>query len=455
MFDRRGGKSSGPPRPPKADRYKDSSNQPLKAPVKPPLPPVEATEPVEPPEPGELAALEPAAEAPPAPAGRAKISVNRKAVERIASGHPWIFQTDVADTGGAIGGDPVTVTGPSGLILGTAHFSSSSQISLRMLDTRPVEADDAFYETRIAAARDWRQPMVQGTDAYRLVHGEGDFLPGLVIDRYADCLSVQFMSQGMEKAKPLIVGALERLFSPRVVVARNDAASRQHEDLPAEKSVVVGEWTGPVDVRMNGLTWRADLMQGQKTGVFLDQRENHAAAASYAKGRALDCFTCTGGFALTMASRCESVEAIDSSASALETAAANAAANAIANVSFREADVFEILTAYASGKRTFDMVVLDPPAFAKNRQSVEAALRAYREINQRALRMLGPGGVLVTCSCSHHVSEADLLGVVAQAALDAGRTVRVLERRFQSRDHPVLLSVPETLYLKCLILQVC
>ena len=205
---------------------------------------------------------------------------------------------------------------------------------------------------------------------------------------------------------------------------------------------------------MNGLKLHADLLHGQKTGIFLDQRENYLAAARYARGRVLDCFTSTGGFALHLAARCESVEAVDSSEAALRVARLNCEANGIANVELREADVFELLAGYASARRRFDMVVLDPPAFAKSRQNLEAAVRGYREINRRALELLGPGGMLVTCSCSHHLSEATLLEIVASASLDTGKKLRVLERRMQAQDHPVLLTVPETLYLKCLILEV-
>ena len=204
---------------------------------------------------------------------------------------------------------------------------------------------------------------------------------------------------------------------------------------------------------MNGLDLHADLLGGQKTGIFLDQRENYLAAARYARGKALDCFTSTGGFALHLAAKCESVEAVDSSAGALATAEKNVRANGIANVEFREANVFDLLSGYASARREFSTVVLDPPAFAKSRGDLDSAARGYKDINLRALRLLGPGGVLVTCSCSHHMSEAMLLEIVAAASLDAGRKLRVLERRTQSQDHPILLTVPETHYLKCIVLQ--
>jgi len=293
---------------------------------------------------------------------------------------------------------------------------------------------------------------VQGSDAYRVVHAEGDLLPGLIVDRYRDHLVVQTLDQGMDAAKAEIASCLEDIFHPAGIVARNDAAVRAKEDLPLETTILAGEVPESVTVQMNGLTLRADLLHGQKTGIFLDQRENYLAAARYGRGgRALDCFTSTGGFALHLAPHCESVDAVDSSAAALDTARCNAKANNIANIDFREADVFDLL---AGHRRSYELIVLDPPAFAKSRRHVDAAITAYKEINLRALRLLAPGGILVTCSCSHHVSEAMLFELVAQAALDANRTLRVLERRSQSQDHPILLTVPETLYLKCLILEV-
>jgi 23S rRNA (cytosine1962-C5)-methyltransferase len=258
----------------------------------------------------------------------------------------------------------------------------------------------------------------------------------------------------MDAAQAEIVSCLGEIFQPLGIVARNDVAVRSKEQLPLKTAVVAGDIPEFVAVEMNGLTLRADLLRGQKTGIYLDQRENYIAAARYARGgRALDAFTSTGGFALHLAAKCEAVEAVDSSGPALAIARSNAGANGIANIEFREADVFELLAGHASAHRQFSMVVLDPPAFAKSRRNVEAAATGYKEINLRALRLLSPGGVLVTCSCSHHVSEAMLLQVVAQAALDAGRTLRVLERRTQAQDHPILLTVPETHYLKCLILQ--
>jgi 23S rRNA (cytosine1962-C5)-methyltransferase len=307
---------------------------------------------------------------------------------------------------------------------------------------------------RIAAAQRFRELVVKDSTAYRLVHAEADFLPALIIDRYGDAFSIQTLNQGMDRATPEIVAALEAQFSPRAIVARNDSGVRSLEELPREVKLLSGELDGAVAIQMNGLRLEADLLRGQKTGVFLDQRENYLAASRWATGSALDCFTSTGGFALHLARSCERVEAIDSSAAALAAAQRNADANGISNVAFREADAFEILSGYASARRTFDTVVLDPPAFAKSRKQIEGAVRGYKDINLRALRLLAPGGILITCSCSHHISEAMLLEIVAEASLDAGRTLRVLERRVQASDHPILLTVPETLYLKCLILQV-
>jgi 23S rRNA (cytosine1962-C5)-methyltransferase len=381
-----------------------------------------------------------------------EVRVNRKAAGRVESGHPWIFASDVIDRDGAQPGEPVKVADPRGRPLGTAHYSSTSQIALRMLSGRVEEIGREFFLRRLRAAEDHRRRVVRHSDAYRAVHAEADLLPGLIVDRYADCLVIQTLDQGMDAAKQEIVSCLEEIFQPRAIVARNDAAVRTKEELPLETSVLAREVPDPVTVEMNGLKMRADLVHGQKTGIFLDQRENYRAAARYARGgRALDCFTCTGGFALHLAAKCEAVEAVDSSGPALDAARANAAANSIANIEFMETDVFEFL---ARQRGQYSTVVLDPPAFAKSRRNLEPAAGAYKEINLRALRLLGPGGVLVTCSCSHHVSEAMLLEIVAQAALDANRTLRVLERRTQAQDHPILLTVPETLYLKCLVLEV-
>lgn len=384
-----------------------------------------------------------------------QVKVNRKAAGRVASGHPWIFSSDIVDRDGAQPGETVKVTDDRGKALGTAHYSSTSQIAIRMLSRQVVETGREFYLQRLRSAEQHRRAVVRDSDAYRVVHAEADQLPALIVDCYGDYLVLQTLDQGMDAAKADIVSGLEEIFAPKGIVARNDVAVRAKEQLPLETTILSGEIPPSVSVRMNGLTFSADLLHGQKTGIFLDQRENYRAAARHPRGgRALDCFTSTGGFALHLAAKCESVEAVDSSAGALLTARANAEANGIGNVDWLAADVFELLSGYTSARRQFSTVVLDPPAFAKSRQKIDAAAAGYKEINLRALRLLGPGGILVTCSCSHHMSEAMLLELVAQASLDANRTLRVLERRTQAQDHPILLTVPETHYLKCVILEV-
>ncbi len=384
-----------------------------------------------------------------------EVRVNRKAADRIASGHPWIYSSDITDRDGAQPGAAVKVVGHRGRPLGAAHYSSTSQIALRLLSRQVEEIGREFFLRRIRAAEEFRRRVVHDTESYRVVHAEGDLLPGLIVDRYGGALAIQTLSQGMDAAKADIVSVLEEVFQPRAIVARNDAAVRTKEELPLETGVLAGDLAGLVEFRMNGSTWAADLVGGQKTGAFLDQRENYRAAARYARGgRALDCFTSAGGFAIHLAAKCQSVEAVDSSAHALSAARANAERNGVSNVEFREADAFDLLAGYAAARRRFSLVVLDPPAFAKSRHNLESALRGYKEINLRALELLDSGGMLITCSCSHHVSEAMLLEAIAQAALDSARTLRVLERRTQSRDHPILLTVPETHYLKCLILEV-
>jgi len=379
------------------------------------------------------------------------VKVSGKGAARVAGGHPWIFSSDVMDRGEAAPGDTVRVVDPRGKPIGVAHYSSTSQISLRMLSRTVEPADKPFFLRRLTAAIAHRERVVENSTACRMVYSEGDLLPGLIADRYGAYLVMQTLDQGMDRSRDLIAHCLLELLAPKGILARNDAGVRKLEALPLETAVLAGEVPERVAIEMNGLTLEADLFRGQKTGVYLDQRENYLAARRFARGRVLDCFTSTGGFALHGAGRAESVEAIDSSAPALAIGEANARANGISNITFRQADVFEFL---AGIERRYSMVVLDPPAFAKSRKMIDDALRGYKEINLRALKRLDSGGVLVTCSCSHHVSEAELLGVIAEAALDAGKVLRVLERRTQAADHPILLTVPETMYLKCLILEV-
>ncbi len=381
------------------------------------------------------------------------VIITKRGIERLASGHPWIYRSDVITSEGVEPG-VVRLIDQQNHFWGQALYSSQSQIALRFLTryARPIDA--AFLTERIRAAAAFRRQVAAGEQAYRLVASEGDLLPSLVIDRYGDCLVIQTLSQGMDRLKSTIVEILRKEFAPRAILERNDAAVRALEGLPEQTGLLAGEEVGEVLVEENGVKMCFDLLHGQKTGGFLDQRENRAAAANYACGRALDCFTYTGGFALALALRCDSVLGVDSSGEALRQAERNQGLNGFTNLQWKEANCFDFLKAADQERQRFDMVVLDPPAFARQKSTREPALRGYKELNLRAMKILNPGGYLITCSCSFHVSEADLLEVNASAALDAHRTVIVVERRTQSRDHPILLTVPETHYLKCLILRV-
>ncbi len=382
------------------------------------------------------------------------VRVNRKAAERVHSGHLWIFKSDVLDANSAEAGDAVRVIDFKGRVLGTAHFSAASQISLRMLSRQVQAIDGQWLQRRIEQAYEYRLRVVSDSDAYRLIYSEGDLLPGLIVDRYGDYLVLQLLNQGMNKMADQILQVLQKLLNPKGVLARNDSGVREKEDLPREVRVLAGDIPERAQVKMNGLRYEADLLTGQKTGVFLDQRENYLAARRYARGRALDCFTATGGFSLHLASVCEQVEAVDSSGPTLDVARRNAALNTAENIDWREADVLQYLPGLVSAKRNFDIVVVDPPAFTKTRGALEGAVRGYKEINLRALRLLQKGGILVSCSCSQHMSEGHFLELIASAALDSGKQLRILERRTQAQDHPILLTVPETHYLKCLIFEV-
>jgi 23S rRNA (cytosine1962-C5)-methyltransferase len=382
-----------------------------------------------------------------------QVTITKRAIERILSGHPWIYRADVADASAAEPGAIVRVVDRRKRFWGQALYSSKSQIALRLLTRESRPFDRAFLAERIGAAAEFRNQIAAGAEAYRLVASEGDLLPSLVIDRYGECFVVQTLSQGMENLKTAIVEILQERFSPRSILERNDAAVRALEGLPEQKGVVAGEEVNEVVVEENGVRFAFDLLGGQKTGGFLDQRENCAAARAYARGRLLDCFCYAGGFALTLAARCDSVLGVESSAEALALARRNQELNGLSNVEWKEANCFDFLKAADQAGERFDTIVLDPPPFARHKSNVESALRGYKELNLRALKMLGPGGTLITCSCSYHVGEADFLEAVAAAALDAHRTVSVIERRTQSRDHPILLTVPETHYLKCLILR--
>lgn len=373
---------------------------------------------------------------------------------RLQSGHLWVYAADLVDAGGAQGGEIVAVADTRGRRLGWALYSDRSQIALRWIAEPDLEITRAFWRERLLRAADLRHRMLGDVEAYRLVFAESDRLPSLIIDRYGDCFVLQTLSQGMEALKPLWVDLLVELFAPRAIVERNDVKVRALEGLPLTKGVLYGTVPEHVEVTLGEGRFQIDVLQGQKTGAFLDQQENYRAAARYARGRVLDGFCYGGGFAVHLAARAESVLAVDISAEAVEQARRNAERNSRTNVTVVEGNVFDLLRELDQRQERFDLIVLDPPAFAKSRAAVPGALRGYKEINLRALRLLRPEGVLVTCSCSYHMSEEMFLEMLRAAAADARRSVRILERRTQASDHPILLSMPETHYLKCVILQV-
>lgn len=449
------------------------------------------------------------------------VTISRRGADRIRAGHVWVYRSDVVQAEGAQAGEVVLVqevpgssaarnagrpalSGVEGSApatralsdknvrpfdkfragstraLGTAFYSTASEIAIRMISPKPVNDVEQLVRERIRAAVAYRERFVQSTNAYRVIFSEGDSLPGLIVDKYNDILSLQVLTQAWDPdpMRNIFLSELQEALQPRAVVERVDPRVRRLEQLPDKESRIiyvrgapepalsdrpqVGSRMGasPVEdsdgatltteFHMNGVRFLYDALGGQKTGAFLDQRENYASAEKYAGGEALDVFTYQGGFALHLARSCDKVTGVDSSRPALEAADHNATLNG-REIEWIEANAFDLLRDYSDSGRKYDTIVLDPPAFAKSRQNRETAIRGYKELNLRALKMLRPGGILVTCSCSYHVSAADLLEVVANAALDSHRIVRILENRGQSKDHPSILGIPETAYLKCLI----
>jgi 23S rRNA (cytosine1962-C5)-methyltransferase len=380
------------------------------------------------------------------------VVISPRGEDRLHSGHPWIYRADIVETHAAPG-DIVDVVGPRRRRLGQAFFSDRSQIVLRMLTRGDEGADIALIRTRVRRAIDYRASLQIDASAYRLVHAEGDLLPSLIVDRYGDYLVVQTLSQGMDRLLDDVVSTLVELLHPSGVLVRNDPKVRRLEGLDQKVEARHGVVPPSVIVREGPLEYEADLWKGQKTGLFLDQRENREAAARYAHGRLLDCFTYNGGFALRLAPLCTSAEAVDISADAVVRVRANAERNGVSGLEVREANVFDELRRLERSGERYDTIVLDPPAFAKNRAALPGALAGYKEINLRAMHLLQPGGYLVTSSCSYNVSEDLFLGTVRAAASDSHAEMALVEKRQQSRDHPVLVSVAETHYLKCLILR--
>ncbi|PYX33336.1 MAG: SAM-dependent methyltransferase [Acidobacteria bacterium] len=392
------------------------------------------------------------------------VKISPRGVDRLHSGHPWVYRSDVAVFGDVPKGALVGVTDPRGKFLGSALYSSSSQIAIRMISRDRVSNLPNLVAERIRAAISFRERTVASTNAYRLIFSEADFLPGLIVDCYNDVISVQILTQAMDTdpVRTALLQTLSNDLNPVGIVERVDGRIRDLEQLsPRQSGLLCGEKSSTV-IRMNfeespgtqagGVQFHYDGLEGQKTGAFLDQRENYAAAARHAHGEGLDVFCYQGGFALHLAEKCSSVTGVDSSRPALEMAEKNAALNR-RELEWIEGNAFDLLKDYDTAKRRYDTIVLDPPAFAKSKNDLEKAMRGYKELNLRALKMLRPGGILVTCSCSFHVSSQEFLGMVSSAAADAHRQGRILESRGQALDHPVLLNVPETSYLKCLVVE--
>ena len=386
--------------------------------------------------------------------GQPEVALTRRGVERWQRGHPWIYRADLERDPKLPGGEVVRVIDHRGYLLGQAFYSSQSKISLRWLswEDGPIDAD--LFRARIQAADALRRKALPGEETYRVVHGEADLLPGLVVDRYGDYLSAQFLVKATEDRKDLIADLLVEHFHCKGLVNRSDVGVRALEGLPPEKGVMRGEVTGPVRYSSGLVSMRADLVNGQKTGAFLDQRENHVMSSGYAFGDALDCFSYVGGFALQLATRARQVTAVEISEPAAEQLRENVAHNQLKNVEVVVANAFDFLRdAVDEGKR-YDTVVLDPPSFAKNKLAIDAALRGYKEINLRAMQLLRPGGYLISASCTYHVSEEGFEQMLDSAAADARRRVQIVEKRGAGKDHPVLLGLRETRYLKCFVLRV-
>ena len=408
------------------------------------------------------------------------ITVSRRGAARLSGGHVWVYLSDLVPPANVPRGTLVHVRDEQGHALGSALYSSASQIAIRLLTSDDISEAQlpSILRERVASAVQFRRQIARDTDAYRVIFSEGDLLPGLIVDKYNDVLSMQALTQAFDREdlRQVTIEALSEHFPDCSLIERVDPHIRELEQLPERPSQLVREAPRlaqpkgePFDklragsgaprsstvFTMNGVKFHFDGLSGQKTGAFLDQRQNYAAAARYAHGEALDSFTYQGGFALHLARVCTSVTGVDSSRPALEVAEQNELLNRPAHrcgeIEWIEANAFDLLKDYATAGRQYDTIVLDPPAFAKTKRTVPTALRGYKELNLRALKMLRPGGILVTCSCSFHVSEAEFLEMLGSAAADAGRRVRVLEKRGQAQDHPILLNVPETAYLKCII----
>jgi 23S rRNA (cytosine1962-C5)-methyltransferase len=389
------------------------------------------------------------------------VTVSRRGSDRLKGGHLWVYRSDILKADGVPRGALVQVCDERGRPLGSALYSSSSQIAIRLLTAKLIGAMELLplLRRRIDDAVAFRQKNVGNSDSYRVIFSEGDLLPGLIVDKYNDVLAMQVLTQAFDREdiRQTVVSSLREHYPDASLLDRVDAHIRELEQLPKRESELAFGFQSSTVFHLNGVGFHFDGLAGQKTGAFLDQRENYAAAARYARGEVLDCFTYQGGFALHLARVCNKVTAVDSSRPALEVAEQNEqlnrASHSCGEIEWLEANAFDLLKDYSTSGKQYDTIVLDPPAFAKNKRAVETAIRGYKELNLRALKMLRPGGVLVTCSCSFHVGDQEFSEMLAAAAADAGRRLQVLEKRGAAIDHPELVGVPETHYLKCVVVR--
>lgn len=386
--------------------------------------------------------------------GMMEIRITTRGAKRVRKGHLWVYRSDVRDARDIEGGAIASVLDEAKNFVGQAFYSDRSEIALRFLTTNRELVDREWWRKRLRACAERRAALLNNTNAYRLVYSEGDLLPSLIVDIYDGHYVLQTLSQGTNRLQSELVELLVDVFEPRSISERNDAKVRQFEGLELRTGVLYGDAPDEIEILQNGIRFLVAPLSGQKTGAYLDQRENYLAAARLAHGRALDCFTFNGGFALHLARNCDSVLGLDISEGAVAGAERNAQLNQIGNVQFKVANAFDALRDLEASGERFDTIVLDPPAFTKNRATVKAGARGYKEINLRALKLLNSGGVLITCTCSYHMSEEMFLNLVSEAAVDARRRVQIIEKRGQASDHPILMGVPETHYLKCVIARV-
>jgi 23S rRNA (cytosine1962-C5)-methyltransferase len=382
------------------------------------------------------------------------IKINKRGKARVWSGHPWLFVDDLLSRKKELSGEVVRVEDENGKFLGQAFYSYHSKIALRFLSYQEKEIGASFWEERIAGAISLRKETVTKAEAYRLFFSEADGIPGLILDNYNGHLVMQALTPGVEKLIPLLAEILKKRLKPESILGRNDVPVRELEGLPQRKDVLWGERPDRVEIKEGKIKYKVDLWNGQKTGAYLDQRENRTAAIAYGGERILDGFAYQGHFSLHLASAAKSIKAIESSAAAIDIFKENLALNGLGNVEIVKGNAFDILKDLARGEERFDLVLLDPPPFSPRREDKAGARRGYKEINLRALQLLKEDGYLMTCCCSYNISEEEFLEILKEAAGDSRRRVILIEKRMQSQDHPVLLTFPESYYLKCIVLRV-